>query len=184
MQQPQTARMWSGHLSNSRRIVAVRSFGKVREMFRKAIFSSSLWIFAGCSAVGQTNQESDKSYQHFELVSIAGAKCVLKREGDEAIPLVLPDSKGGNLSLIDIRIDSTKNHNDISVTCTKVGYKKKSKVTSFGSVSYIDDFAPCVSTTNASDTKKNSCKKQPRSSTSVTLQYPDIIRVILEPSTD
>jgi hypothetical protein len=76
------------------------------------------------------------------VVSIAGAKCTITRDGKIIADFVEPGTDEKHTARF-VPID-TLSHDDIVIACSKDGYKERSQSLSMVSGRWIDDSAPCI----------------------------------------
>jgi hypothetical protein len=146
--------------------------------------ASILWViisFSSSSTIAQPYHLGPRFYQDINIVSSSGARCEINRQGVRGLMLVMPIRDGSPVSMRTVKIDLTRNHEDIHVSCKKIGYLEKSTIAVFRGTDYIYDFAPC-DRGDAVDRQRNSCEDRPLSASETVSQYPNTIRVILERS--
>jgi hypothetical protein len=88
---------------------------------------------AAASAQGNTWRENDRLYQGIAVITVHGAKCTFVRSGRKIGTVRLkPTQRIGK-----IRVDVTRNHDDIAVTCTHRGYRPLTRVIRYEPVELI-----------------------------------------------
>jgi len=67
-------------------------------------------------------------------VSISRAECTLRRKGDPDFVFKFSGEDDEQERLVSLRIDDTKSHSDIVITCTRDGFNANTVTSSFGPV--------------------------------------------------
>jgi hypothetical protein len=154
-----------------------------RPRMRYGAIFCAFWVLsflsANCEAAfGQTYRIEHETFQDIDVLSTPDAVCTMKREGDRTGKFRLPHSDAVKQRMYVVRVNVTRNHENLVISCERAGYLARYVVLKFGRVSYIHDFPVCPTATGSN--AGNDCRSRPSASTNEAWQYPNTAVIILE----
>lgn len=149
----------------------------------KKFFLAFIVFLLAAGSVGSAHafyEKNGRKYEDIDIMSIAQAKCILRRDGRLLLKVKLPSEGSGKYRMQVAHVDITESRSPINVSCARPGFRNQSTVISFSPKVWKYVNPPCVAAND--EEAKGECRKAQADVRNIKIEYPEAVRLDLQPN--